>query len=44
MAPVMNDVRRLLKESIATARSLRELAAMLERNPEALLRGKKGTR
>lgn len=43
-SPVMNDVRRLLKESIATARSLRELATMLERNPEALLRGKKGTR
>ncbi len=43
-SPTMNDVRRLLKESIATARSLRELATMLERNPEALLRGKKGTR
>ena len=40
----MNDLRRLLKESTDTMRSMRALAEMLERNPEALLRGKQGTR
>ncbi len=43
-SPTMNDLRRLLKEAIAAARSLRDLTDMLERNPEALLKGKKGKR
>ncbi len=43
-SPTMNDLRRLLKESTDTMRSMRALAEMLERNPEALLRGKQGTR
>ena len=40
----LNDLRRLLKEAIAAARSLRDLTDMVERNPEALLKGKKGKR
>ena len=43
-SPTMNEVRRLLTESIAAARSLRNLADMLERNPEALLMGRQGKR
>ncbi len=43
-SPTMNDVRRLLKESIAAVRALRNLADMLERNPEALLKGRQGKR
>lgn len=43
-SPTMNDVRRLLKESIAAVRALRNLAGMLERNPEALLKGRQGKR
>lgn len=43
-SPTMNEVRRLLKEITAAARSLRNFADMLERNPEALLKGKQGTR
>lgn len=43
-SPAMNDLRRLLKESTAAARALRDLADLLERNPEALLKGRKGTR
>ena len=43
-SPTMNQVRRLLTESIAAVRSLRNLADMLERNPEALLMGRQGKR
>ncbi|MBO5489889.1 MAG: MCE family protein, partial [Desulfovibrio sp.] len=43
-SPAMNDFRRLLKESVETARSLRALADMLERNPETLLKGRRGSR
>lgn len=43
-SPTMNDVRQLLKESISSVRSLRSLADMLERNPEALLMGRQGKR
>lgn len=43
-SPTMNDFRRLIRECIETARSLRTLADMLERNPEALLKGRQGTR
>jgi paraquat-inducible protein B len=37
---VLNDLSHTLKAIEEAARSLRSLAAMLERNPEALLRGK----
>lgn len=40
----MNDLRRLLREASAAARSLRNFADMLERNPEALLMGRQGKR
>ena len=43
-SPTMNDVRRLLTEAISAVRSLRNLADMLERNPEALLMGRQGKR
>ena len=43
-SPTVMDLRRLIRESTETARSLRELADMLERNPEALLKGKQGKR
>lgn len=43
-SPTMNDLRRLLKEAAAAARALRNFADMLERNPEALLRGRHGSR
>lgn len=43
-SPTMNDLRRLLKEATAAARSLRNFADLLERNPEALLMGKQGRR
>ena len=43
-SPTMNEVRRLLTESISAVRSLRNLADMLERNPEALLMGRQGKR
>jgi paraquat-inducible protein B len=38
------QMRRTLEESQAAARSLRQLAEFLERNPEALLRGRRETR
>lgn len=43
-SPTMNDVRRLLRDAAAAARSLRNFADMLERNPEALLKGRQGGR
>lgn len=43
-SPTMNDLRRLLKEAAAAARSIRNFADMLERNPEALIKGRQGTR
>lgn len=43
-SPTMNDLRRLLKESTDAMRAMRTLAETLERNPEALLRGKQGAR
>jgi len=43
-SPMMNELRLLLKEVTAAARSLRNFADMLERNPEALIKGKQGTR
>lgn len=41
---IVQDLRRLLKDGAEASRSLRNLADMLERNPEALLKGKKGGR
>jgi paraquat-inducible protein B len=43
-SPTVADLRRLLQEGEAAARSLRALAGMLERNPESLLQGRKGAR
>lgn len=43
-SPMLSDLRRLLRESTDTIRALRSLADMLERNPEALLQGKRGAR
>jgi len=41
---VTGELRRLLRELTAAARSLRAMAEYLERHPEALLKGKGGTR
>lgn len=41
---IVQDLRRLLRDGAEASRSLRHLADMLERNPEALLKGKKGGR
>ncbi len=43
-SPTMNEIRRLLREATAAARSLHNFAELLERNPEALLMGKQGKR
>lgn len=43
-SPTMNDLRRLLKDAAAAARALHNFADMLERNPEALLKGRQGRR
>lgn len=43
-SPAMQDLRRLLRDGAEASRSLRNLADMLERNPEALIKGKKGGR
>lgn len=43
-SPAMQDLRRLFKEAADSARSLHNLADMLNRTPEALLKGKKGSR
>jgi paraquat-inducible protein B len=42
-APLQQDLRVMLRELSRTAQSLRTLADSLERNPESLIRGKKGT-
>ena len=39
-APTQQDLRTTLRELTRTAQSLRELADVLQRRPEALLRGK----
>lgn len=41
---ITHQLRRTLEESQAAARSLRQLAEFLERNPEALLRGRRDPR
>lgn len=43
-SPTMNEIRRMLNEAIAAARSIRNFTDMLERNPEALLKGRQGKR
>ena len=43
-APLTQELRRLIQESAAAVRSLRAFMDVLERNPEALLRGKQGSR
>jgi paraquat-inducible protein B len=42
-APLQQDVRTMLRELTRTAQSLRVLTDYLERNPESLIRGKRGT-
>jgi paraquat-inducible protein B len=39
-APLQDDLRRMLKELSAAGRAVRDLADMLERQPEALIQGK----
>ena len=41
-APLQLDLRETLREMGRAAKSLRQLGDYLERNPEALIRGKKG--
>jgi paraquat-inducible protein B len=41
-APLQQDMRAVLRELGRTAQSLRALADYLERNPESLIRGRKG--
>ena len=43
-SPTVNDVNRLIRESIETLRSIRNVSQMLERNPEALIMGRQGKR
>lgn len=43
-SPTMLEIRQLLKESTVAVRALRQLAEMLERNPEALIKGRQGKR
>lgn len=40
-SPVVGDLRQALQEMAAMAKSVKQLAEYLERNPEALLRGKR---
>jgi paraquat-inducible protein B len=42
-APLQQDTRAMLRELTRTAQSLRALADYLERNPESLIRGKRGS-
>jgi paraquat-inducible protein B len=41
-APLQQDLRETLRELSSAARSVRILVDYLERNPESLIRGKKG--
>ena len=41
-SPLTNSLNRLLRDGSAAARSLRNFADTLERNPEAILRGRQG--
>lgn len=41
-APLQQDIRTMLREMTRTAQSLRALTDYLERNPESLVRGKRG--
>lgn len=43
-SPLMNEVRRMVRELTAAARALRNFTDMLERNPEALIKGRQGSR
>jgi paraquat-inducible protein B len=43
-SPLQQEVRTLLKELGAAARSIRVMADYLERHPEALVQGKRGRR
>ena len=43
-SPLMEDMRRMLREATAAMRSLRSVADTIERNPEALIYGKQGQR
>ena len=43
-SPVMEDLRRMLREATAAMSSLRSVADTIERNPEALIYGKQGQR
>lgn len=43
-SPAMEDLRRTLRDAASAMRALRAVADTLERNPEALLYGKKGGR
>ncbi len=43
-SPILTDIRKLLRELDGAARSLRLMADYLERNPDALIRGKKDNR
>lgn len=43
-SPTMNELRRMIREFTAAARALKNFTDMLERNPEALIKGRQGTR
>lgn len=43
-SPTMNELRRMIKEFTAAARALKNFTDMLERNPEALIKGRQGSR
>ena len=43
-SPLMEDMRRMLREATTAMRSLRSVADTIERNPEALIYGKQGQR
>ncbi|MCR4665867.1 MAG: MlaD family protein [Desulfovibrio sp.] len=43
-SPLVQDLRRVVREAAEAARSLHTFADMLNRNPEALLQGKRGGR
>lgn len=43
-SPTMNELRRMIREFTAAARALKNFTDMLERNPEALIKGRQGSR